>query len=50
MHYPIIDPIIFSFGPVAIRWYGLAYLAAFGCAWWLGQRRAARAGWTHQQV
>jgi phosphatidylglycerol:prolipoprotein diacylglycerol transferase len=50
MHYPIIDPIIFSFGPVAIRWYGLAYLAAFGCAWWLGQRRAAAAGWTHQQV
>lgn len=50
MHYPTIDPIIFSFGPVAIRWYGLAYLAAFGCAWWLGQRRADSAGWTHQQV
>jgi phosphatidylglycerol:prolipoprotein diacylglycerol transferase len=50
MHYPTIDPIIFSFGPIAIRWYGLAYLAAFGCAWWLGQRRADAAGWTHQQV
>lgn len=50
MHYPSIDPIIFSFGPIAIRWYGLAYLAAFFTAWWLGMRRAPMAGWTQQQV
>ena len=25
--FPNIDPIIFSVGPLAIRWYGLAYLA-----------------------
>ena len=26
MHYPHIDPVIVGFGPVAVRWYGLAYL------------------------
>jgi len=52
MHYPSIDPIIFSLGPLAIRWYGLAYLAAFGMCWWLGTRRAARpgSGWDAQAV
>ena len=39
-------------GPVAIRWYGLAYLAAFGMCWWLGNRQTERRfpDWTHQQV
>jgi phosphatidylglycerol:prolipoprotein diacylglycerol transferase len=52
MHYPAIDPIIFAFGPLAIRWYGLAYLCAFGMAWWLGNRRAAKpgSGWDAQAV
>lgn len=52
MHYPNIDPIILSLGPVAIRWYGLAYLAAFGVCWWLGNRQTERRfpDWTHQQV
>ena len=27
LHYPNIDPILFSFGPIQIRWYGLAYIA-----------------------
>lgn len=27
--YPNIDPIIFSVGPLAVRWYGLAYVAGF---------------------
>jgi phosphatidylglycerol:prolipoprotein diacylglycerol transferase len=51
-HYPSIDPIIVAFGPIAIRWYGLAYLAAFLIAWWLGNRLADRRSgkWTHQQV
>jgi len=38
--YPQIDPVIFRIGPLAIRWYGLMYLLAFGSAWWLGKRRA----------
>jgi len=27
--YPSIDPVIFAVGPVAVRWYGLAYVAGF---------------------
>ena len=40
MHYPQIDPIILSLGPVALRWYGLMYLLGFTAVWWLGHRRA----------
>ncbi len=35
MHYPLIDQIIVSLGPLAIRWYGLSYLAAFATAYFL---------------
>jgi phosphatidylglycerol:prolipoprotein diacylglycerol transferase len=27
--YPSIDPVIFSIGPVSVRWYGMAYVAGF---------------------
>lgn len=37
--YPNIDPIAFSIGPLAVRWYGLMYLLGFAAAWWLGARR-----------
>lgn len=37
--YPQIDPIALQLGPVAIHWYGLTYLAAFGMFLWLGTRR-----------
>ena len=36
---PNIDPIAFSIGPVAVRWYGLMYLAGFAAAWALGTWR-----------
>ena len=51
-HYPEIDPVIVALGPLAVRWYGLAYLAAFTLAWWLGRRRAARpgSGWSAEEV
>ena len=39
MNYPIIDPIIFSIGPLAVRWYGLSYLAGFALAYYLGLRQ-----------
>ena len=42
MNYPDIDGTLFSLGPLALRWYGLAYLAAFFFVWWLGKRRAER--------
>ena len=55
MHYPIIDNTIVSLGPLAIRWYGLSYLAGFALCWWLGRRRAARLSamgeaWTTEDV
>jgi phosphatidylglycerol:prolipoprotein diacylglycerol transferase len=37
--HPDIDPIAFSIGPLAVRWYGLMYLVGFAAAWWLGVRR-----------
>ncbi|HZM35605.1 MAG TPA: prolipoprotein diacylglyceryl transferase [Burkholderiales bacterium] len=39
--HPQIDPIVFSIGPLAVRWYGLMYLAGFAAGWWLGLRRIA---------
>ena len=38
--YPEIDPIIFSIGPLAVRWYGLMYVIGFVAAWLLATRRA----------
>jgi phosphatidylglycerol:prolipoprotein diacylglycerol transferase len=40
--HPNIDPVAFYIGPLAVRWYGLMYLAGFAAAWWLGTRRIAR--------
>jgi phosphatidylglycerol:prolipoprotein diacylglycerol transferase len=40
--HPHFDPIAFSLGPLAVRWYGLMYLAGFGAGWWLGTRRIGR--------
>ena len=37
--HPDIDPVAFQIGPLAVRWYGLMYLAGFAAAWWLGMRR-----------
>lgn len=37
--HPNIDPIAFSIGPLAVRWYGLMYLAGFAAAWGLGLQR-----------
>jgi len=41
MDFPNIDPVIFRiYGPIALNWYGLTYLAGFAGAWWLGTRRS----------
>ncbi|WP_432471221.1 prolipoprotein diacylglyceryl transferase [Amphritea sp. HPY] len=47
-----IDPIAVALGPLKIHWYGLMYLIGFGSAWYLGNRRARKAGsgWNEQQV
>ena len=39
--YPHLDPVLLHLGPFAIRWYGLAYIAALLFAWW-GVARAVK--------
>ena len=36
---PQINPVALQIGPLAVHWYGLTYLAAFGLFMWLGSRR-----------
>ena len=44
MIFPEFDPVALQLGPLAVRWYGLMYLAGFAAAWWLGRTRARRPG------
>jgi phosphatidylglycerol:prolipoprotein diacylglycerol transferase len=32
--YPALDPVLIRIGPLAIRWYALAYIAGLLLAWW----------------
>jgi len=53
--HPQFNPIALQLGPVAIHWYGLTYLAAFGLFLWLATLRTrqpqwAAAGWTRRDV
>lgn len=50
--FPHIDPVIFSLGPLSVRWYGLMYLVAFVLANLLANRAADKpnSGWTREQV
>jgi phosphatidylglycerol:prolipoprotein diacylglycerol transferase len=43
--HPQFDPIAISIGPLAVRWYGLMYLAGFIAFLILGKRRAATQPW-----
>jgi phosphatidylglycerol:prolipoprotein diacylglycerol transferase len=40
--YPVIDPIAIEIGPVAIRWYGLAYMAGILLGWLYGRMLVSR--------
>ena len=40
IHYPQIDPVALSLGPISIYWYGLTYVGGLMFAWWLGKQRA----------
>ena len=33
-----LDPVLFDFGFIAIRWYSLAYIAGILIGWWLGKK------------
>ena len=53
--HPQFDAVALQIGPVAIHWYGLTYLVAFGLFLWLASRRVrlapfASAGWTRRDV
>lgn len=52
LHFPQIDPVAVSLGPLQIHWYALTYIAGFAVAWFLGIKRAkaANSGWTSNQV
>ena len=39
--HPQFDPVALQLGPLAVRWYGLMYLVAFGLLWWVGRMRIA---------
>ncbi|MEQ1405173.1 prolipoprotein diacylglyceryl transferase [Neorhizobium sp. Rsf11] len=41
MPFPNIDPVAFSIGPLAIHWYGLAYVAGILLGWLYARRLAA---------
>jgi phosphatidylglycerol:prolipoprotein diacylglycerol transferase len=41
--FPAIDPVAIAIGPLAIRWYALAYVAGIVGGWWYSRRLAAEA-------
>src|SRR4051812_26634346 len=43
--YPAIDPVLVHLGPLAIRWYALAYIAGLIAGWWLVRRFVADDGY-----
>ena len=53
--HPQIDPVALQLGPLAIHWYGLTYLVAFGLFLFLAGLRVrkpwfAEAGWSRRDV
>ena len=39
LDYPQFDPVALRIGPVAIHWYGITYLVAFGLFYFLAAQR-----------
>lgn len=52
LQFPIIDPIIFSIGPVALRWYGMMYLIGFLGAMFIANKASDKSAgeWSRDQV
>ena len=53
--HPQFNPIALQIGPLAIHWYGLTYLVAFGLFLWLATLRVAQPqyaskGWTRRDI
>lgn len=51
-HYPEIDPIAISLGPISIYWYAISYLVGIGIVWWILRQRCRRQGlqWTDDDL
>lgn len=51
-HYPEIDPIAISLGPVSIHWYALSYLVGIGLVWAMLRHRIQKQGlrWTEDDL
>lgn len=51
IHFPAIDPVIFTIGNISLHWYGMMYLVGFLFAYWLGGRRAEKfnSGWKKEE-
>lgn len=47
--FPQIDPVLIEIGPLAIRWYALAYIAGIVLGWQLAKRIVMRSGWNLNQ-
>lgn len=48
--FPNIDPVIFSIGPLSVRWYGMMYLIGFIAAYLLAKKRLPNTDWTKEQL
>ena len=53
--HPQFNPVAVQVGPLAVHWYGLTYLVAFGLFLWLAVLRVrlapfAQGGWTRRDV
>ena len=42
MAYPEVSPIMFQIGPLAIRWYSMAYLIGILLGWWIISKRVKK--------
>ncbi len=51
-HYPNLDPVAISLGPISIHWYAISYLVGIGLVWWtLGYRnRHYASGYSDEEV
>ncbi|VFP81689.1 prolipoprotein diacylglyceryl transferase [Candidatus Erwinia haradaeae] len=52
LSFPHFDPVMFSFGPVSLHWYGLMYLISFIFVRWMAMRRVSyyRHSWEKDDI
>ena len=50
-HYPSLDPVAVSLGPLQIHWYAISYLVGIGLAWFVLKYRVDKDGtWSEEQL